>query len=169
MLWIASLTMSPFWPQPPGSLGLPGGSDRESARNAGDPFSISGSGRSPGVGNGNRLHCSHLENSLDRGVWQAAVPGVRTEWLSTQAFMQLHWETSLKEKNSSACLMKMVMQFHRWLIFISGYKQLLSVSSLIRKIYENINFLLPDTFTERCFHFGPASSFFLELFLCSSQ
>ena len=35
-------------------------------RNAG---SIPGSGRSPGVGNGNPLQYSCLENSMDRGVW----------------------------------------------------------------------------------------------------
>ena len=33
------------------------------------------SGRSPGEGNGNPLHCC-LENSMDRGAWQATVPGV---------------------------------------------------------------------------------------------
>ena len=46
--------------------------------NAGDPGdsgSIPGLGRSPGVGNGNLLQYSCLENSMDRGVWQAAVHG----------------------------------------------------------------------------------------------
>ena len=39
-----------------GTFGLPGGSDnKESACNAGDPDSISGSGRFPGEGNGNPL------------------------------------------------------------------------------------------------------------------
>ena len=39
-----------------GSLGLPGDSDdKEFACNAGDPDSISGSGRFPGEGNGNPL------------------------------------------------------------------------------------------------------------------
>ena len=33
-------------------------------------------GRSPGVGNGNLLQYSCLENSLDRGAWQATVHGV---------------------------------------------------------------------------------------------
>ena len=42
--------------------------------NAGDAGSIPGSGRSPGVGNGNPLHC--LENPLDRGTWQVTVRGV---------------------------------------------------------------------------------------------
>ena len=35
-----------------------------------------GSGRSPGEGNGNPLQYSHLENSMDRGAWQATVHGV---------------------------------------------------------------------------------------------
>ena len=54
-----------------------------SAGNVGDLGSIPGSGRSPGGGNGNPL----LENSMDRGAWQATVHGVtkgQTQ-LSTQA------------------------------------------------------------------------------------
>ena len=47
--------------------GFPGGSDgKESACNAGDSGSISGSGRSPGEGNGNPLQYSRLENPMDR-------------------------------------------------------------------------------------------------------
>ena len=42
-------------------------------RNAG---SIPWSGRSPGGGNGNPLQYSLLENSMDRGAWQATVHGV---------------------------------------------------------------------------------------------
>ena len=44
---------------------------KESACNAGDPGSIPGSGRSPGEGNRNPLQCSCMENSMDRGAWQA--------------------------------------------------------------------------------------------------
>ena len=33
-------------------------------------------GRSPGVGNGNPLQYSCLENPIDRGAWQATVHGV---------------------------------------------------------------------------------------------
>ena len=44
--------------------------------NAGDTGLISGSGRSPGEGNGNPLQYSHLENSVDRGAWQAIVHSV---------------------------------------------------------------------------------------------
>ena len=56
------------------SLGFPGGSDgQETACNAGDPGSIPGSGRSTGEENGYPLQYSCLENSMDRGVWRAAV------------------------------------------------------------------------------------------------
>ena len=59
------------------SLGFLGGSDgKESACNAGDPSLIPGSGRPPGGGHGNPLQYSCLENPMDRGAWQAAVPGV---------------------------------------------------------------------------------------------
>ena len=47
--------------------------------NAGDTRdlgSIPGVGRSPGVGNGNPLQYSCLENSMDRGAWRATVHGV---------------------------------------------------------------------------------------------
>ena len=44
--------------------------------NAGDLSSIPGSGRSPGEGSGYPLQYSCLENSMDRGAWQAAVHGV---------------------------------------------------------------------------------------------
>ena len=48
----------------------------ESACSAGDLGLIPGSGRSPGEGNGNLLQSSRLENSIDRGAWQATVHGV---------------------------------------------------------------------------------------------
>ena len=38
--------------------------------------SIPGLGRSPGEGNGYLFQCSGLENSMDRGAWQATVHGV---------------------------------------------------------------------------------------------
>ena len=45
---------------------------KESASSAGDPSSIPGSGE----GNGYLLWYSYLENSMDRGTWQATVHGV---------------------------------------------------------------------------------------------
>ena len=49
---------------------------KESTCNAGDQGLIPGLGRSPGEGNGYPLHCSCLENPMDRGAWQAIVHGV---------------------------------------------------------------------------------------------
>ena len=44
---------------------------KESACNARDLGSIPGSGRYPGGGTGNPIQYSCLENSMDRGAWQA--------------------------------------------------------------------------------------------------
>ena len=61
--------------------GFPCGSNsKESACNVGDPSLIPGYGRSPGEGNGNPLQYSCLENSVDRGAWQAMVHGVTKSW-----------------------------------------------------------------------------------------
>ena len=43
--------------------------------NSGDMGLSPGLGRYPGVGNGNPLQYSCLENSIDRGVWWATVHG----------------------------------------------------------------------------------------------
>ena len=42
----------------------------------GDLGLIPGSGRSPGVGNGNPLQYSCLKNPIDRGAWRTTVHGV---------------------------------------------------------------------------------------------
>ena len=48
--------------------------------NIGDVGSIPGSGRSPGVGNGNPLQYSCLKNPMSRGAWQTTVLGVAKSW-----------------------------------------------------------------------------------------
>ena len=53
-----------------------GSVSKKSTCNAGDPGSILGSGRSSGEGNGYPLQYSCLENSMDKGAWQAIVQGV---------------------------------------------------------------------------------------------
>ena len=53
---------------------------KEFACNAGDLGLIPGLGRSPGEGNGYPLQYSGLENSMDRGAWQATVHGVAKSW-----------------------------------------------------------------------------------------
>ena len=45
-----------------------------------DTGSIPGSGRSPGIGSGNPLQYSCLENSMDRGAWWATVHGAAESW-----------------------------------------------------------------------------------------
>ena len=52
---------------------------KESTRNAGDPGSIPGSGRSPGEGHGNPLQYSCLENPMDRGAWQYSLWGHKSQ------------------------------------------------------------------------------------------
>ena len=46
------------------------------AGDAGDVGLIPGLGRSPGGRRGNPLHCSCLENPMDRGAWWATVHSV---------------------------------------------------------------------------------------------
>ena len=58
-------------------MGFPGGSVvKNPPANAGDLGLIPGSGRSPGGRNGNPLQYFCLENPMDRGAWQAIVPGI---------------------------------------------------------------------------------------------
>ena len=64
-------------------LMLGGPSRKDSISSAGDVRDvglISGSGRSLGVGNGNLLQYSCLENYMGRGAWQAAVHKVAKSW-----------------------------------------------------------------------------------------
>ena len=57
-------------------LGFPGGSDgKESASSVEYLSTIPGLGRSPGEGNGYSLQYSCLENSMNRGAWQATIHG----------------------------------------------------------------------------------------------
>ena len=61
--------------------GFPQGSDgKESACDAGDLSSITGSGRSPGEGHGNPLQYSCLDIPMDRGAWWVTVHGVAKSW-----------------------------------------------------------------------------------------
>ena len=60
-------------------MGFPGGSDsKESACT--DPGSVPWSGRCPGEENDNTLQYSCLENSMNRGAWQATVSRVAKSW-----------------------------------------------------------------------------------------
>ena len=70
--------------------------------NAGDERDsglILGSGRFPGVGNGNTLQYSCLENSMDRGAWQAKVHGVTKSWTQLSNWAHNCYWTVLSDIN----------------------------------------------------------------------
>ena len=79
---------------------FPGGTVRKnppaSAGGARDAGSVSGLGRSPGVVNGNPLHYSCLENSVDRGAWWTIVRKVvkSQTWLSTH--ITIIWDKEMQ-------------------------------------------------------------------------
>ena len=64
---------------------------KESACNAGSAISITGSGRFPEGGNGNPLQYSYLENSMDRGTWQAIVHGIAQSGTRWSMHTLRHW------------------------------------------------------------------------------
>ena len=78
---------------PNGASGKESPTGAEDIRDAG---SIPGSGRSPGEGNGDPLQFSCLENSMNRGAWQATVHGVTK---SRTQLKRLSMQTS-QEKHS---------------------------------------------------------------------
>ena len=65
-------------------MGLPGSAlvknPSASARDTRDTGLIPGLGRFPGVGNGNPLQLSCLENSMDRGALRATGHGTTKNW-----------------------------------------------------------------------------------------
>ena len=66
-------------------MGFSGGSEgKVSACNAANSGLIPGSGRSSEIGNGSLFQYSYLENSMDRGTWQAMVRGVAESDLPEQ-------------------------------------------------------------------------------------
>ena len=83
--------------------GFPGSSDgKESDCSAGEPGLIPRLGTSPGEGNANALQHCCLENSKDRGAWQASVHGV------TKSQTQLI--TRLQEMESEQVHVKLLNQ-----------------------------------------------------------
>ena len=73
-----------------------GSDDKESARNAEDPGSIPGLGRSPGEGNGNSLQYSCLGNPMDGGAYRLQSMGsqrVGHDWATSLYFSFLYGPT----------------------------------------------------------------------------
>ena len=76
---------------------VPGGSVVKNlpanARVAGDVHLVPGLERFPGEGKGNPLHYSCLENSMDRGAWQAIVHGITELDMTEQLIVHTHTHT----------------------------------------------------------------------------
>ena len=79
------------------------------AGDARDACSILELGRSPGVGNGNPLQYSCLENPMDRGAWQATVHGSAKSQtqLSNGARAHAHACTHTQTQTHTHCLLLM--------------------------------------------------------------
>ena len=99
-------------------MGFPGGSDgKESTCNAGNPGSISRSGRSPARGNGYPLQYSYLENSMNRGAWRATVYGVTksqtrlSDWHFQDQFLSPG--TPVLSQNCTKCR-ETLLYFQHW-------------------------------------------------------
>ena len=72
-------------------LGFPGGLlIRNLPAKAGEAGSISGLGRSPGVGKDNLLQYSCLENSMNREAWQAIVHEAAKSWTRLREWTHTH-------------------------------------------------------------------------------
>ena len=66
-------------------MGFPGNAVVQNPpANAGDVGSISGSGRSPGEGNGNPLQYFYLRNPIDRGAWYMGLQRIRRNLVTKQ-------------------------------------------------------------------------------------
>ena len=90
----------PIFDDPDSFRGFPHSSvGKESACNAGDPGSVPGLGRSPGEGNGNPLQYSCLENSMDRGAWQATAHGVERVGCNSVSGVVVRYFTELMSFN----------------------------------------------------------------------
>ena len=79
--------------------------------------SIPGSGRSPGVGNGNLLQYSRLENSTDRGpgeIQSIELQRIRQDWSDLAWHV---WVNNTKQSNAEYLISLQVS----WVYFISVY------------------------------------------------
>ena len=76
-----------------------------------DTGSIPGSERSPGGGHGSPLQYSCLENSMDRGAWQATVHGVAKCWtrLSMHALNSYNIKSTLSFKVNNSVVLSIFM------------------------------------------------------------
>ena len=67
-----------------------------------DAGSVPGLERSPGVGNGNPLQYSCLENSMNRGAWRATVHGHRESDMTEHAYTQAQGLKAVPEQGENS-------------------------------------------------------------------
>ena len=95
--WVQILSLQIISLFPCGSVG------KESACSAGDAGSVPGLGRAPGEGNDYLLHYSCLENSMNRGTWQAIFHGITKSWTRLSDWTESMGFTGGLDSKESAC------------------------------------------------------------------
>ena len=121
--------------------GFPGASNsKESACNAGDLGSILGLVRSPGEENGYPLQYSCLENSMNKGAWQATVHGVTKSqtWLSDFHFQ--HYVAFIfkpGDKLLTWIIFRCLQQWRAWLCHTTDCYWVFIYLSLLLEYHNN--------------------------------
>ena len=108
-----------------------------SAEEIRDTGSIPGSRKPPGLGNGNPLQYSCLENPINRGAWQATVHRITKSrtWLSnwegkptadskvigSMERLHRHWMTTLWVKTPWKCFRNISQRNYNRMVISSGY------------------------------------------------
>ena len=117
-------------------------SGKDSACNSGateDMGSIPGSGRTPGGGHGNPLHCSCLQNPMDREAWWVLVHRVPKSqtWLkqlSIHAWRKNTWE-SIKSMHRSVFSLNFYFIFYFFKKLKYGCFTVFQVYSKVNQLY----------------------------------
>ena len=116
-------------------MGFPGGSNgKEFTCNVGDLGLIPGLGRSPGEGNGYPLQYSCLENSMDRGAWQATVHGAAELDTTEQLSLSLSFTSFQYTIHSWIILLKLLSSWRYTLLLTKGtYTSISSLHPTLKK------------------------------------
>ena len=90
---------------------------------AGDTGLIPGSGIYPGVGSGNLLQYSCLENSMDSGAWWARVHEVSKESDTTQQLRTRREKEFLANFNYGFTVRKITLKIHSFILPLFSKKR----------------------------------------------